>query len=161
MTAISTRGDGRDYAPGMFDTRAVEPADTRPHRQRLLRPHQTLEELSHPRERLGETGCFAAFLGEKIVGTALVFPASRSASVGLAPWRLVSLAVDPAVRRRGVGRRLVGMCLEHVRSHRGDEVWCHARTGALPFYEAMGFVAEGDQWVEGHTGPHVLMWRAV
>lgn len=145
----------------MLETRAVPPVDTRPHRRRLLRPHQTLEELAHPRELLPATGSFAAFVDGQIVGTVLVVPESRPAGEGLAPWRLVSLAVDPARRRQGVGRGLVLRCLQHVRRHNGDEVWCRARTGAIAFYEALGFLVEGDEWDEEHTGPHVLMWRPV
>ena len=145
----------------MFEIRAVDPVETRPLRQRVLRSHQTLEELAHARESLDITGAFAAFNGAGVVGTALVFPEDRERTTGLAPWRLVSMAVDPAHRRQGLGAALVQSCLDHVGAHGGDEVWCHARTNVVPFYESVGFRRTGQEWVEEHTGPHVLMWRSV
>jgi len=143
----------------MIEVRPVPAPATRPLRQRVLRPHQTLEELAHPWEALPGTGSFAAFVDGVMVGTAVVFPESRPGSTSAGPWRLVALAVDPAHRRRGVGAALLEECRDHVRSNGGDEVWCHARLGVVGFYEDAGFVVEGEEWSEDHTGPHVLMWR--
>ncbi len=145
----------------MLHVGPVSPARTRALRQRVLRPHQTVEELAHPRETLKDTGAFAAALEGEIVGTVLVFPERRAATDASHPWRLVALAVDPAHRRGGVGTQLLERCTQHVQGHGGDELWCHARTGAIRFYEAAGFAVTGPEWHEEHTGPHVLMWRPV
>lgn len=145
----------------MLQVGPVAPATTRALRQRILRPHQTVEELAHPKETLRETGAFAAATDGEIVGTALVFPEHRADTLAKQPWRLVALAVDPVHRRTGVGTRLIERCVTHVQRAGGDELWCHARTGAIPFYEVAGFATTGPEWHEEHTGPHVLMWRAV
>lgn len=143
----------------MFEIRAVDPRETRPLRQQVLRPHQTLAELAHPHEDLTESGAFAAANGMGVVGTALVFPGDRPHARGSSPWRLVAMAVDPAHRREGVGTALLESCITHVREGGGDELWCHARTTVVDFYASLGFRTDGPEWVEEHTGPHVLMWR--
>ena len=145
----------------MLHVGSVPPAATRALRQRVLRPHQTAEELAHPKETLRETGSFAATLDGEIVGTALVFPEVRGESAALRPWRLVALAVDPAHRRSGLATRLIERCIDHARGRGSDELWCHARTGAVRFYESAGFSATGAEWQEEHTGPHVLMWLPI
>ncbi len=145
----------------MVEIHTVEPAETRPLRQRVLRPHQTLEELAHPGETLPEAGVFAALVANEVVGTALVFRQERLEKPAAHSWRLVAIAVDPAHQRTGIGAGLIERCLRHIESHGGDEVWCHARIDAIPFYESGGFLAEGEEWIEEHTGPHVLMWRPV
>ncbi len=158
-----TRGADRvgRYPAVMLQVEPVPPEATRPLRQQVLRPHQTLDELAHPYEQLPETGAFAAMLDGRMVGTALVFPEARGGSPAGHQWRLVALAVDPAYRRRGVGTGLLAECVRHAARAGGNELWCHARTGAITFYLAAGFTPTGPEWLEENTGPHVLMWRTI
>ena len=57
------------------------------------------------------------------------------------------LVVDPAARRRGVGRRLTLACLERARRERCREVILHttsAMQAAWKLYEGLGFVRSPD-----------------
>lgn len=79
---------------------------------------------------------------------------------GLGPgmgWRLRGVAVEPAWRKRGVGRALVDHAASAARS--GDVVWVNARIGARRFYERLGFDAYGDYWDDPASGAHVVMAR--
>ena len=143
----------------MVEIRLVDPEQTRPLRQKVLRPHQTLEELVHPGEKHPATGAFGAFAGDEMVGTLLVFPETRAGSTSGAQWRLVAMAVDPDYQRRGIGAALISACLDYIMARGGDEVWCHGRTKVIDFYEAMGFMPDGPEWVDEYTGPHYVMWR--
>jgi predicted GNAT family N-acyltransferase len=41
-------------------------------------------------------------------------------------------------------------------------MWCDARTTAVPFYRAHGFVAEGAEFMHEESGiPHYRMWRMI
>ena len=59
---------------------------------------------------------------------------------------LINLAVDPARRRRGVGRRLVGVARAFCRARRIPLLWLRVRAsnrGARAFYRRCGFQMVG------------------
>jgi predicted GNAT family N-acyltransferase len=58
------------------------------------------------------------------------------------------LAVLAGHRGYGVGDRLLQWLIETAARTRLREVYLHAQTQALPFYERRGFVAEGAQFDE-------------
>jgi predicted GNAT family N-acyltransferase len=142
---------------------AVPATVTFPLRQRVLRPHQQLEQLALPGDDDPDT-CHVAALtptGE-VVGTANVRrePPPWEASTG-AGWRLRGMATIWECRGQGIGTRLLEAALSHVVDRGGGLVWCNARVPAQRFYERAGFVTRGESWNDPDVGPHVTMWRYV
>jgi GNAT superfamily N-acetyltransferase len=85
------------------------------------------------------------------------------------PWRQLALqddqaefrmlAVAPAGRRRGIGRRMVEACLQRARQDGMREVllWSHPlMLGAHALYRAMGFDRAYD--LDGSPGEDVQLW---
>ena len=85
------------------------------------------------------------------------------------PWRQLAqrddqaefrmLAVAPAGRRRGIGRRVVEACLERAHQDVMREVvlWSHPLMfGAHALYRAMGFDRAYD--LDGSPAPGVTLW---
>lgn len=72
--------------------------------------------------------------------------------------QLRQVAVEPAVHGTGVGRALIGE-LERIAAMEGaTEIVLNARDTAIPFYERLGYIAEGDVFVSELTGiPHRFM----
>jgi GNAT superfamily N-acetyltransferase len=133
-----------------------------PLRQRVLRPHQTLEQLRAPDDDAPDTGNYAAFADGEVVATGSV----RREAPPWAPtvddaWRLRGMATDDGWRSRGVGSRVLDAIIEHVRARGGGLLWCNARVPAVQFYERAGFVTRGAVWEEPVIGPHVAMARRV
>jgi ElaA protein len=98
-----------------------------------------------------DDACFhwLAFLGAEPVGTARL----RASSEG---WKAERVAVLPAARRHGVGEALM-RALEAEAWRRGAaEVVLHAQTAVIPFYERLGYTAEGPVFDEAGI-PHRLM----
>jgi GNAT superfamily N-acetyltransferase len=128
----------------------------RPLRRRVLRPHQTLDELEYPGENHPDAGHLGALLDGRVVGAVTVVPEARE---GADPrwWRLRGMATDPDLQGRGIGTRLVAAARGHVAAHGGTGIWCHARSPAAPFYVRQGFVQTGEEWEEPLMGPHVAM----
>jgi predicted GNAT family N-acyltransferase len=58
------------------------------------------------------------------------------------------VAVLSAWRRRGVGLALMRHLMEHARQRGMTRIELSAQLQALPFYEAIGFVAEGEVYLE-------------
>lgn len=154
---------GRTYAPGM-DVR-IERVDAElglPLRQRVLRPHQTIDELRSPTDHDPDTGTYVALAGGDVVCTASVrreappwAPGDKSA------WRLRGMATDAGWRRRGIGARVLEAIIQHVRERGGGLLWCNARVPALAFYQRAGFRTRGEEFVEPMIGPHIAMERDV
>lgn len=66
------------------------------------------------------------------------------------------VAVLEEARRSGIGAALM-RALEAEASRRGlARIVLHAQTSAMSFYEALGYVAEGDEFMEADI-PHFLM----
>ena len=127
---------------------------TRPLRRRVLRPHESLEELaSHEPPGVHAIG---AFDGEELVAVGFVCPDGEAGE-----WRVRGMATAPAYRGRGAGAAILDALLEHARSQGATRVWCNARTPALGLYERAGFERESDEFEIPGIGPHFVMARRV
>jgi ribosomal protein S18 acetylase RimI-like enzyme len=132
--------------------RAIPIAETRPLRQSVLRPHDTIEEVAE-----GELpGAFAvgAIDGERLVAVGIVAPSGEPGR-----WRVRGMATAAGERGRGVGREVLDALLEHARVSGGTRVWCNARVPARSFYERAGFYVCSDVFELPKIGPHLVMER--
>lgn len=89
-----------------------------------------------------------AFFEESAVGTARI-DFEHGARVG-------RLAVARPMRGRGIGSALMRRLHELARERGFASVWCHAQTGAEPFYAQLGYHAAGERFVEAGI-EHVRM----
>ena len=70
------------------------------------------------------------------------------------------VAVLKAARGRGIGLELMRAVLEEARRQGFSEAVLDSQTYAIPFYERLGFVAEGDEFDDAGI-PHYLMRKAL
>jgi uncharacterized protein (TIGR02453 family) len=125
---------------------------TRPLRQAVLRPHQTVDELAAD-EPAGSLA-FAAFDGDALVAVGLVGrEGAREA------WRVRGMATEPGARGRGAGTAVLDALVRHAEGEGALLVWCNARTGAISLYERAGFEVVSEVFEPPHIGPHVRMER--
>ena len=91
----------------------------------------------------------------------------RDGDVPLATARLLDkhgrakigrVAVLQEARGRGLGLLLMHAVLEEARRQGFSEAVLDSQTYAIPFYERLGFVAEGDEFDDAGI-PHYLMRR--
>ena len=92
------------------------------------------EEVVNVRARLSEAQLFVAVEGERILGTGTLYPPDRGRDYARAihgkPWpdewaSLRLLAVDPAHRRRGIGRMLIEARMRRARELGAKAVALH------------------------------------
>lgn len=152
MLAKATRLDER-----MVVVRPVEAAATRPLRQRVLRPHQSLEELAGSAEEPDATVWLGAMSGDDVVGTAGLVPEPCPDAPAAGALRLRAMATDESFRGRGLGQVILRSALAEARRAGVEVVWCSARTPARSLYLREGFVETSDVYEVDHIGPHVRM----
>lgn len=93
-----------------------------------------------------------ATLGGRPVGTARILVSGPTAKIG-------RVAVLAELRGRGIGKALMAASLDVARGVPGvREARLGSQTHALRFYEALGFVAEGPEYMEAGI-PHRDMAR--
>ena len=93
--------------------------------------------------RASPTGCFAAEVDGKVVGTSTtIVYEGRFAWIGM-------VLVDPEYRSRGIGTRLLERAVEHLDELRVPAIKLDATPQGKPIYEKMGFVTEYEieRWV--------------
>jgi phosphoribosylformimino-5-aminoimidazole carboxamide ribotide isomerase len=67
------------------------------------------------------------------------------------------MAVDPAMRGRGVGRQLLDHALCELRKQKTGILWANGRDTALDFYTRLGFTVIGDGFIHEPGLPHHLI----
>ncbi|HWL38229.1 MAG TPA: GNAT family N-acetyltransferase [Frankiaceae bacterium] len=139
----------------MTETRVVDPEVTLDLRQRVLRPHQTPEQVRAQGDGLPG---IAVFSDGEVVACASVRPEPMPGDPRDGDWRLRGMASDPAVRGHGYGAVALRAALDYARERGARRVWCNARTGALGFYERHGFTVVGEEFDLPDAGPHYLAW---
>ena len=169
----------------------VSASETFDLRRRVLRPHQTIEEMTLQGEEAPDTAFFAARDATSgiVLATASVQyeappwepqalrdrdhvgPQNRlevpgdvrsvTGVEGANAWRLRAMATADGFRGQGLGRRVLEAVIDHVSTRGGGLLWCAARIRAVPFYARAGFSPLGDFYEEPVIGTHVLMWRVV
>lgn len=89
-----------------------------------------------------------AFADESAIGTARI-DLEHGAKVG-------RLAVVRPMRGRGIGTALMRRLHDLAQEHGFSGVWCHAQLEARTFYERLGYVPEGERFLEAGI-EHVCM----
>lgn len=137
-------------------------------RRRVLRPHQTEEELARASDVPGVVMFAVRDPGTgEVLTTANVrqerpsAPLTELIAPGEAVWRLRGMATREGLRSQGLGRKVLDACMEHVARKGGGFVWCSARVGARRFYSKAGFEELGGEFEVPVIGTHVLMFRRV
>jgi ribosomal-protein-alanine N-acetyltransferase len=99
--------------------------------------------------------CIAAVRGRRLVGFLICSRYERD-------WHLMNVAVDPTLRRSGIGRGLLAAMFE--RAGHGASYTLEVRTsnrGAIALYEQFGFHAVGvrPRYYSDNGEDALIMWR--
>jgi len=130
----------------------VSLAETRPLRQAVLRPHQTVDAMAADEP----AGAFAAggFDGETLIAVGLVGPDGEPGA-----WRVRGMATAPEARGNGAGSAVLDALVVHAVARGATRVWCNARTPAISLYECAGFRVVSEEFEIPEIGPHFAMER--
>lgn len=139
-----------------FIVRPVEMAATRPLRQSVLRPHETLAELAA--HEPADAFSAGAFERDALIAVGMIVPGGGTDADGAdgehSVWRVRGMATAPPARGRGAGSAVLAALIDHAADHGALRVWCNARTPALSLYQRAGFVIVSEEFELPQIGPH-------
>ncbi|MCO7226860.1 GNAT family N-acetyltransferase [Pleionea sp. CnH1-48] len=130
-----------------------------PLRQKILRPHQSVEECRYDCDHFEQVCHWGALDHNKVIAIATIFPERHTDIAANNPWRLRGMACDENYQGQGIGGIILERCLEHIRQQDGDLLWCNGRTPAFNFYKRFGFTTFGDEFTIEGIGPHYIMMK--
>lgn len=90
-----------------------------------------------------------AVLEGEVVGTLRLIDRPEHLKIG-------RVAVRLAFRGRGIARQMIAAAMQHGTSAGRDRFYLTAQSDKLGFYEALGFVAFGPEFIDGGM-PHRAM----
>lgn len=137
-----------------FRVKEVPIAATRPLRQAILRPHQTLEDLAA--HEPSDAFAVGAFDGETLVSVGFVATEGEPGA-----WRVRGMATAEEARGRGAGAAVLEALVTHARERGARRIWCNARTPARSLYERAGFAVTSGEFELPQIGPHFVMERNI
>lgn len=139
--------------------RFITARDCWPLRQKVLRPHQKLEEMDYANDANPVSFHLGAFEDGALIAIGSFYQERNEELEGSVQWRLRGMAVDPDHRDRNVGGALLAAGLDELRKRGVDRLWCHARETAMRFYDRHGFAVHGPRFEIAPIGGHFVMHR--
>lgn len=157
-SAIPTR---LGCARGSYDARVsgvsvmqIPVEQTRALRQAVLRPHESLEQLTA--DEPADVYAVGVFRDGALAAVGFVAPDGPPGS-----WRVRAMATVADERGLGLGGAVLEALVRHAREHGGVRVWCNARAPARAFYERAGFHATSEEFEIELIGAHFVMERSL
>lgn len=154
----------------LFEVRRIPAHRTWELRQRVLRPHQRIEEMNYFGDHDADTAHFGAFIKtadiEDLLSIGSIYLAPLKGPHATLPddgrtWQLRGMATAPGRSGSGLGAGVLKAAIAHARSNPagkgGVTLWCNARQGALGFYEKFGFISVSETFELAGIGPHKVM----
>jgi ribosomal protein S18 acetylase RimI-like enzyme len=130
----------------------LSPADTRPLRHAVLRPHQTVESLAS--QEPADAYAVGVYERGSLISVGFLAPDGEPGA-----WRVRGMATAPGARGKGAGTAVLDALLEYAAAAGASRVWCNARTPARSLYERAGFRAVSEEFDITGIGPHFVMER--
>lgn len=94
-------------------------------------------------ELLGQSTCFVCEHADEIIGMAFLIPRGNPTEVFQEDWSYLRMVgVDAAYTGKGIGRRLIEICIDHARKTGETAIALHTSEfmdAARHLYESMGF----------------------
>ena len=138
------------------EIRPITAEQTRPIRQRVLRPHQAASELVYPGDDASDSFHLGAYRDDELLAILSMYFMPKPDETSPA-WRIRGMAAIPEAQGIGLGRTLVEVARDRAWASKRAPIWCNARQSAFGFYEKLGFVIEGGVFEIEGIGPHAVM----
>lgn len=138
----------------MSEVKRLFASDVRALRHVILRPGQSVSEVTYEADEHPESGHYGVFVEGVLVAVGTVLPEHTDGKTVGGVWRIRGMAVKTEVQKSGFGAQVLLACLGHVKTRKAKLLWGNARTPVLKFYEKFGFKVVGEEFDLPGGGPH-------
>lgn len=138
-----------------MEIQPVTAEETHRVRRQLLYAQDERADVSYPGDVDARAVHLGVFIGVSLVGVASFIPQDLPSRSG--GMRIRGVAVQPAVARGGIGRRLLEEGMRVCGEQGAAYVWCNARESSIPFFQRLGFTTISDLFDVEATGLHRRM----
>lgn len=147
---------------GTVEVREVALEETLSLRARVLRSHMPGTAATSPSDQRPDTWHLGAFRDGRLVGVVSSFPEEAPNHPGVPAQRFRWMAVDADAQGTGAGTALMEAVTERARAGGATLLWANGRDTALEFYTRLGFVVEGEGFLDATSQlPHHVVTRPV
>ncbi|MBL4584852.1 MAG: GNAT family N-acetyltransferase [Pseudomonadales bacterium] len=148
----------------MATIKRITTQDTYALRQRILRPHQSLDHCQYPGDLDSTTVHYGVINAQAIVGILSLYRVNHEEIDIPQSWQLRAMATCESARGKGYGIKLIEKAESYIKSGYthcilGQCIWANARTSALGFYQKLGYLSVGPEFDIPAVGPHYLCYK--
>ena len=139
----------------------ISSKDTLELRQKVLRPHQMIEDCVYPGDEDNTTFHLGAFENESLMGIVSVYQRNHETLDGKKGFQIRAMATVPEARGKGLAKALLECAEKKVMPNGASYTWANARTSAWGFYEKLGYQRMNEQCEIKGIGPHYLIYKVI
>lgn len=143
----------------MYFVKQINPQDTLPLRQKVLKPFLRLSECLNDKDLLTDTYHFGIFKDSSLLCICSWEKENHPDFPSIQQYRLRGMATDQNSQGLGLGKLLITETLMFLKERGCDFVWANARIKAFSFYEKLGFNFHGELFELPRIGPHKVIYK--
>lgn len=140
-----------------MEVKQIEAKDTYEIRQQILRPDAGIEECKFDGDDKEVTFHLGAYIDDKLCSVASFYLDNHPEIKAEYQFRLRGMATLPENQGQGLSSALLKTAFPIIRKNHVNTLWCNARSGAVGFYEKVGFKIISEEFEIPGIGPHFLM----
>lgn len=144
-----------------MEVKQIEAKDTYNIRNIVLRAGLPIETCHFEGDNDELTFHLGGFIDDKLASIASFYFKNNDHFIEPYQFQLRGMATLPEYQALGLSSALLKTAFPIIKKNHVKLLWCNARTGAVGFYEKVGFEKDSEVFdIEG-VGPHILMHKMI
>ncbi|MEC1678235.1 GNAT family N-acetyltransferase [Bacillus mojavensis] len=143
----------------MLEVKTIPAEDTYEIRNRILRPHQSIEQCKYDQDHAEGSFHLGAFFEETLISIASFSPENQPLLTDSPAYRLRGMATLEEYRDQKAGSTLIKYAEQKLADMGVQAVWCNARYHVKSYYEKLGWKELGEPFEISGIGTHIVMYK--
>ncbi|MDM5301198.1 GNAT family N-acetyltransferase [Bacillus subtilis] len=143
----------------MLEVKTISAEDTYDIRQRILRPHQSIEQCKYEQDHAEGTFHLGVFFEGTLISIASFSPQHQPLLTATSAYQLRGMATLEGYREQKAGSALIKHAEEKLAERGVQAVWCNARYHVKGYYAKLGWKELGEPFEVPGIGTHIVMYK--